>query len=47
MLNFINHANFLLPQQNLARGSASFGRLTGLTPGNPSRIIQLGLHYRF
>jgi hypothetical protein len=47
MLNFINHANFALQPPNLARGNAAFGRLTGLLPGNQSRIIQLGLHYRF
>ena len=47
MLNFLNHASFALQQQNLARGNSAFGRITGLAPGNQSRIIQLGLHYRF
>jgi hypothetical protein len=45
MLNFINHANFGLP--NLNRGSAAFGRITTLIAGNEARIIQLGLHYKF
>jgi hypothetical protein len=44
-LNFINHANFALP--NVQQGSAAFGTITSLVPGNQSRIIQLGLHYRF
>jgi hypothetical protein len=44
-LNFINHANFALP--NVQQGSAAFGTITSLIPGNQSRIIQLGLHYRF
>jgi hypothetical protein len=47
MLNAMNHANFALQPQNLARGNAAFGRVTGLASGNQSRIIQLGLHYRF
>ncbi|MGH9720937.1 MAG: hypothetical protein ACRD8O_12045, partial [Bryobacteraceae bacterium] len=47
MLNFINRANFALQAQNLARGAPAFGRISGLLPGNQSRIIQLGLHYRF
>lgn len=45
MLNFINHANFGLPNQN--RGVANFGRVSGLLAGNQARIIQLGLHYKF
>ena len=45
MLNFINHANFNLPNQN--RGVANFGRVSGLINGNQARIIQLGLHYKF
>jgi Carboxypeptidase regulatory-like domain len=45
MLNFINRANFGLP--NLNRGSAAFGRITTLIAGNEARIIQLGLHYKF
>jgi hypothetical protein len=44
-LNFINHANFALP--NVQQGSAAFGTITSLVPGNQSRIIQLGLHYKF
>ena len=44
-LNFINHANFALP--NVQQGSAAFGTITSLIPGNQSRIIQLGLHYKF
>jgi len=44
-LNFINHANFALP--NVQQGSPSFGRITSLIPGNQSRIVQIGLHYRF
>lgn len=45
MLNFMNHANFALPNQN--RGVANFGRVSGLINGNQARIIQLGLHYKF
>jgi hypothetical protein len=45
MLNFLNHANFALPNQN--RGNANFGRISGLINGNQARIIQLGLHYKF
>jgi len=45
MLNFINHANFALPNGN--RGNAAFGRISTLAGGNQARIIQLGLHYRF
>jgi hypothetical protein len=45
MLNFLNHANFALP--NVSQGSASFGQITSLIPGNQSRIVQLGLHYKF
>lgn len=45
MLNFINHANFNLPNQN--RGVANFGRVGSLIGGNQARIIQLGLHYKF
>lgn len=45
MLNFLNHANFALPNQN--RGVANFGRISGLLSGNQARIIQLGLHYKF
>ncbi len=44
-LNFINNPNFALP--NVQQGSASFGRITSLIPGNQSRILQLGLHYKF
>ncbi len=44
-LNFINHANFALPNQQ--RGNSNFGRINGLIGGNQARIIQLGLHYRF
>lgn len=45
MLNFANHPNFGLPNQS--RGTASFGRISSLIDGNQSRIIQLGLHYKF
>lgn len=45
ILNFPNHANFGLPNQS--RGNANFGRVASLAPGNESRIVQLGLHYRF
>jgi hypothetical protein len=45
MLNFINNANFALP--NLNRGNNAFGRITTLIEGNQSRIIQFGLHYKF
>ena len=42
MLNFINHANFALP--NLQRGNPAFGQITGAAQ---ARVIQFGLHYRF
>lgn len=45
VLNLPNHPNFGLPNQN--RGNANFGRINSLANGNPSRIFQLGLHYRF
>jgi outer membrane receptor protein involved in Fe transport len=45
LLNFLNHANFDLP--NLNQGSATFGQISTLAPGTDSRIVQLGLHYRF
>lgn len=45
MLNFLNRANFNLPNQS--RGVANFGRIAGLINGNQARIIQLGLHYKF
>jgi hypothetical protein len=45
MLNFLNHANFALPNQQ--RGSPAFGQITSLVAGNQSRIVQLGLHYKF
>lgn len=45
MLNFINKANFNLP--NLNRGNAAFGRITSLIDSNQSRIVQLGLHFKF
>ena len=44
-LNFLNHANFALPNQS--RGVANFGRISALANGNQARIIQLGLHYKF
>lgn len=44
-LNFINHANFALPNQQ--RGNSNFGRISSLVDGNQARIIQLGLHYKF
>ncbi len=45
MLNFLNHANFALPNQS--RGVANFGRVSALANGNQARIVQLGLHYKF
>ena len=45
MLNFINHANFALP--NLLRGNAAFGRITGLIDSNQNRIVQFSLYYKF
>jgi hypothetical protein len=45
MLNWLNRANFNLPNQN--RGVANFGRISSLINGNQARIIQLGLHYKF
>jgi hypothetical protein len=45
VLNLPNHPNFGLPNQT--RGNANFGRVATLAGGNPSRIFQLGLHYRF
>jgi hypothetical protein len=44
-LNFLNHANFGNPDTR--QGSATFGQITTLVPGNQSRIIQLGLHLKF
>jgi hypothetical protein len=45
MLNFLNHANFGLP--NDSHGSPSFGLINSLSNGSQQRIIQLGLHYQF
>jgi hypothetical protein len=45
ILNFLNHANFANP--NVSQGNNAFGQITSLVPGNQSRIIQLGLHYKF
>jgi hypothetical protein len=45
MLNFLNHANFALPNQQ--QGSPAFGTISSLVGGNQSRIVQLGLHYKF
>jgi hypothetical protein len=45
MLNFLNHANFANPI--VTQGNAAFGQITSLYPGNQSRIVQFGLHYRF
>jgi hypothetical protein len=45
MLNFLNHANFANP--NVSQGNAAFGQITSLYAGNQSRILQLGLHYKF
>jgi hypothetical protein len=45
MLNFLNHANFANPI--VSQGNAAFGQITSLYPGNQSRIVQLGLHYKF
>lgn len=44
-LNFINHANFALPNQQ--RGNSNFGRINSLIGGNQARIVQIGLHYKF
>lgn len=44
-LNFINHANFALPNQQ--RGNSNFGKISSLVDGNQARIVQLGLHYKF
>jgi len=32
---------------NVQQGSAASGTITSLIPGNQSRIIPLGLHYKF
>ncbi len=45
MLNFINHTNFNLPEQRRNVGGAGLVRSTA--PGLGSRIIQLGLHFKF
>jgi hypothetical protein len=45
VLNFLNHANFALPDGS--RGNPSFGRINSLIGGNEARIIQMGLHYQF
>jgi hypothetical protein len=45
MLNFLNHANFGNPV--VSQGNAAFGQIIALYPGNQSRIVQLGLHYKF
>jgi len=45
MLDFLNHANFANPI--VAQGNAAFGQITSLYAGNQSRIVQLGLHYKF
>jgi hypothetical protein len=45
ILNFLNHANFANPV--VAQGNAAFGQVISLEPGNQSRIVQFGLHYRF
>jgi hypothetical protein len=44
-LNLLNHANFGNPDTR--QGSATFGQITTLVPGNQSRIFQLGLHLKF
>ncbi len=45
IFNFLNHPSFGLP--NLSRGSAAFGQISSTSGSSPSRMIQLGLHYRF
>ena len=45
MINFINHANFILLPQNLQRGNPMFGQINN--SANLGRVIQFGLHYRF
>jgi hypothetical protein len=44
-LNFVNNPNFANPDTR--QGSPTFGRITSLIAGNQSRIIQLGLHFKF
>jgi Carboxypeptidase regulatory-like domain/TonB dependent receptor-like, beta-barrel len=44
-LNVLNHPNWANP--NTLFGSPIFGKVTGLQPGNQSRIIQVALHLTF
>ena len=44
-LNLANRPNFGLP--STSRGAANFGQIRSLAPGNQSRLVQSGLHYRF
>ena len=44
-LNLANHPNFANPDTRF--GSATFGQITKLVPGNQSRVLQLGLRLRF
>jgi len=45
MLNFINRANFQLPEQR--RNNGNFGNVRANGFGLGARIIQLGLHFKF
>lgn len=45
MMNLENRPNFGLP--NTSRGAPNFGTINSLAPGNQSRIVQFGLHYKF
>jgi hypothetical protein len=44
-LNVLNHPNWANPTTLF--GSPNFGKVTGLQPGNQSRIIQVALHLTF
>ena len=47
ILNVMNHPNFANPNTQHGAGAGTFGEITGLMPGNQSRIIQLGLRLEF
>jgi hypothetical protein len=44
-LNVLNHGNWANP--NTLFGSQTFGRVTTLQAGNPSRILQVALHLTY
>ena len=44
-ISTLNHVNFANP--NVSQGNAAFGQINSLVGGNQSRIVQLGLHYKF